>query len=202
MSDIQARVKCDKRKLGDSSSTPNPEPEDGFSVWIESGVWYTAPTVSDDFGGHSYDNGGFENGARDCECGCFMLGSSSGGEVDPFGQCPENPKPAPQMSGSKFDYSKFCTSCEKLQEENKELEQSITSFQECEIEYDKAQIENKALRENNRYYIDKVFAIEQSRDELLEVYKEHRWDMCRLGVDEDLIKKVESQKNGETNRPE
>ena len=40
-------------------------------------------------------------------------------------------------------------------------------------------------------------ALKASRDELLEVYKEHRWDMCRLGVDEDLIKKVESQKNGE-----
>ncbi len=82
----------DKRKLGDSGSIPNPEPEDGFSIWMESGTWYTAPTVSDDFAGHDYEHGGYVKGVRDCKCGCFMTGFSSGGEVDPFGRCPKNLK--------------------------------------------------------------------------------------------------------------
>ena len=83
----------EKIRLGGSGEIPYPQPKDGFSIWIESGIWYTAPTVSEDFGGHDYDNGGFEGGVRDCKCGCFMTEFSSGGDVDPFGGCPENKKP-------------------------------------------------------------------------------------------------------------
>jgi len=82
----------EKTKIGDSAEIANPEPKDGFSIWMENGTWYTAPTVSDDFDGHDYDNGGYERGVRDCKCGCFMLSTSSGGDVDPFGRCPENKK--------------------------------------------------------------------------------------------------------------
>ena len=37
--------------------------------------------------------------------------------------------------------------------------------------------------------------VEKSRDELLEEYKKHRWNMCRLGVDENIIQKAESLKD-------
>ncbi len=111
----------DKRKLGNSGEIPSPEPEDGFSVWIESGVWYIAPTVPDDFGGHDYDNGGFEKGVRDCKCGCFMTRSSSGGEVDPFGRCPENLKPTTKKNECVWEEEEgtdtsgdYQTSCDKM----------------------------------------------------------------------------------------
>ena len=66
----------------------------GWSKWIENGIAYKAKTVNPKkFNGHAYDNGGFEQGIRDCSCGCYMGGFSSGGPVDPFGACPNNPKP-------------------------------------------------------------------------------------------------------------
>ena len=55
---------------------------------------------------------------------------------------------------------------EKLQAENKELEQSITLFQECEIEYDKTQIENKALRQK-RNELYKEFRSWRITDDLM-----------------------------------
>jgi hypothetical protein len=71
----------------------NPKAEPGFSIWIEHGKWFTAPTVdSEKFGGHAYDGGGYEAGIRECICGCHMGGSSSSGPVDPFGPCPLNPR--------------------------------------------------------------------------------------------------------------
>jgi hypothetical protein len=80
-------------RVGTSATVLNPEPKPGWSIWIESGVYFTAPTVDKNkFSGHAYDNGGYEQGIRDCPCGCFMLSSSSGGPVDPFGPCPRNPR--------------------------------------------------------------------------------------------------------------
>ena len=88
MSDYKSK----KTKLGDSGTVKFPEPQPGYAVWIENGVWYTAPKIDPArFGGHAYDNGGFEMGIRDCPCGCYMLSASSAGPVDPFGACPENP---------------------------------------------------------------------------------------------------------------
>lgn len=66
-----------------------PKPEKGFSVWCEDGIWHTAPIVDPDhFGPHRYDI----TAGGDCSCGCWMALSSSGGPVDPFGACPDNPK--------------------------------------------------------------------------------------------------------------
>src|SRR5437870_4929758 len=81
------------KRVGTSADIPSPTPKDGWSVWIEGGIWYTAPTIDPDkFGGHAYDDGGYDQGIRDCSCGTYMLGSSSGGQtVDPFGACPNNP---------------------------------------------------------------------------------------------------------------
>lgn len=82
-----------KTKIGNSSEFPDPKPKRGWSRWIEEGVWFTAPKVSSrDFGAHAYGKGGYGRGITDCPCGCFMLSSSSGGPVDPFGPCPRNPK--------------------------------------------------------------------------------------------------------------
>lgn len=70
----------------------SPDDTDTHAVWVEWGVWYTAPTVDKArFGGHAYDNGGYERGIRNCPCGCHMGSSSSSGPVDPWGPCPENP---------------------------------------------------------------------------------------------------------------
>ena len=59
------------------------------------------------------------------------------------------------------------------------------------------QAENKALKETLDKttdlvvdYQERLVKVEESRDELLEAYKKHRWDMCRLGVKEELIKKA------------
>jgi hypothetical protein len=87
-----------KTALGPSPTSDPPSFNEGYSVWIESGVWYTAPTVdSSKFGGHDYDNGGYMKGVRDCDCGCFMVASSAGGPVDPFGPCPANLKDGQSM---------------------------------------------------------------------------------------------------------
>lgn len=81
-----------KRSLGKSSDIALPEPAKGFSVWIENGEWFTAPTIDDSkFGGHAYDGSGYDIGIRDCQCGCYMGSSSSSGPVDPGGPCPMNP---------------------------------------------------------------------------------------------------------------
>lgn len=82
-----------KEVIGDSGKhDPEKEVKPGFAWWIESGVYYQAPKVDPEkFGSHAYDGGGYERGIRDCPCGCYMLSCSSGGPVDPFGACPENP---------------------------------------------------------------------------------------------------------------
>ena len=84
-----------KKKLGETSDFGGgvPEAEEGQTVWVENGTVCTAPIVDENkFGGHAYDNGGYEQGIRDCPCGAYMLSSSSAGPVDPFGPCPLNPQ--------------------------------------------------------------------------------------------------------------
>jgi hypothetical protein len=46
--------------------------------------------LSEKRGGHKYDD---KSGTSDCEfrCGCWMGGTQSGGQFDPFGKCPNNP---------------------------------------------------------------------------------------------------------------
>ncbi len=79
-----------KTKIGTSAEYPDPKPEPGWSVWIENGVWFTAPTVDPEkFGEHAYWKQAW---VGNCKCGCEMHSSSSSGSVDPFGACPENPK--------------------------------------------------------------------------------------------------------------
>lgn len=89
----RAEIKRNKTVLGHATGPDRPKGKKGYAVWIESGVWYTAPEVErDKFGGHTYADGGYELGIRLCACGCVVAPSSSAGPVDPFGPCPENPK--------------------------------------------------------------------------------------------------------------
>lgn len=82
-----------KTFLGTSEKGFTPIAQPGYSLWIEWGKWYTAPTVDPEkFGTHAYDGGGYERGIRECLCGCHMGESSSSGPVDPFGACPCNGK--------------------------------------------------------------------------------------------------------------
>jgi len=79
-----------KTTIGPSDKFKNPVAQPGWSIWIESGMWYTAPTVDPDkFGPHEYE----QTFTGMCSCGCNMWSSSSSGPVDPFGKCPNNPNP-------------------------------------------------------------------------------------------------------------
>lgn len=77
-----------------------------YSMWVQDGKWFAAPTVDPEkFGAHDYAIGGYERGKRDCRCGCWMGDCRSSGPVDPFGACPANPKPtAPVESGTPAPY--------------------------------------------------------------------------------------------------
>lgn len=59
---------------------------------------------SKEYGGHSYPN---LEGTSDCKygCGCWMGPARSGGPIglDPFGECPGNPKNGEKIGG-KNDY--------------------------------------------------------------------------------------------------
>lgn len=78
-----------KIRIGPSDVFSDPQMRPGWSRWIESGVWFCAPTVDPEkFGGHAYGDG-----TGECPCGCSMYSASSGGPVDPFGACPSNPLP-------------------------------------------------------------------------------------------------------------
>lgn len=80
--------KYGKKEIGSSKEYSFPKPKRGYSIWIENGIWYTAPTVNKKkFGPHRYGNG-----IGECECGCAMWDSDSYGPVDPFGACPLNPQ--------------------------------------------------------------------------------------------------------------
>jgi len=77
--------------LGPSDKFKREDAKPGYSVWIEYGIYYQAPTVDPNkFGPHDYEIG---YGTGTCECGCYMGSSSSSGDCDPFGACPENPNP-------------------------------------------------------------------------------------------------------------
>lgn len=85
--------KYGKTEIGPSDVFRNPKPKRGWSVWIESGVWFTAPTVNPrKFGRHDWENGMWEKGVRNCRCGCYMGSYSSAGPVDPSGACPAKPR--------------------------------------------------------------------------------------------------------------
>lgn len=78
-----------KISLGTTGENRNPKPAEGYSLWVEDGEWFTAPTVDPaKYGRHDYDEGRHHN---KCVCGCFMGSSNSSGPVDPFGACPMNP---------------------------------------------------------------------------------------------------------------
>lgn len=66
--------------------------KEGHAVWVEWGVVKHAPKIPKEiFGPHDY---GEHEGTEDCKygCGCWMGRTSSGGKVDPFGPCPNNPR--------------------------------------------------------------------------------------------------------------
>ena len=93
--------------IGDSKEFPNPIEKRGWSIWIENGKYYTARTVNKKkFGGHSYDNGGYDRGIRDCICGCYMGNCNSSGPVDPFGSCPSNPLVKEKTNNAASDLSR------------------------------------------------------------------------------------------------
>jgi hypothetical protein len=75
---------------------PAPIPESGYSIWIEKGEYFTAPTVDDKkFGSHDYFvDDEFIYLYYLCKCGCEMTSFASSGPVDPFGACPSNPMSA------------------------------------------------------------------------------------------------------------
>lgn len=84
-----------KIEIGPSKDIQDPDQftEEGWSNWIENGIYYKAPIVSPEkFGPHAYANGMWEQGIRNCICGCYMGSYNSSGPVDPFGMCPLNPK--------------------------------------------------------------------------------------------------------------
>ncbi len=61
---------------------------------------------SKEYGGHHYLN---QDGTSDCEygCGCWMDPTRSGGPtgLDPFGECPQNPKDGDHLCGNAdYDY--------------------------------------------------------------------------------------------------
>lgn len=65
--------------------------DQGHEVWYEySGMKHAPKVDAKKFGPHSYD----EDGTSDCahKCGCWMGPAASGGPVNPFGACPNNPK--------------------------------------------------------------------------------------------------------------
>lgn len=72
----------------------------------------------------------------------------------------------------------------ELEAENKALKETAEIFNiESELRADK--ITEQAME---------ISALKESRNELLEEYKKHRWDACRLGVNEELIQKAEALK--------
>ena len=63
----------------------------GHDTWHEDGERKHAPRVDPDkFGSHDY---GKHDGTEDCRfgCGCWAGPCRSGGPVNPFGACPNNP---------------------------------------------------------------------------------------------------------------
>jgi len=65
--------------------------EENETVWFEEDGMHTSNVNPKEFGPHKYAD---HDGTSDCKygCGCWMGPSRSGGKVDPFGPCPNNPK--------------------------------------------------------------------------------------------------------------
>jgi hypothetical protein len=65
--------------------------EKNESIWFEADGMHTSNVDPKKFGHHKYAD---HDGTSDCGygCGCWMGPTRSGGEVDPFGACPNNPK--------------------------------------------------------------------------------------------------------------
>jgi len=93
-----------KTKIGDSATHKNPKPKKGWSVWIEEGVYFTAPTI-DPCLFYDHDYAGNEH-CGSCRCGCQMGSSSSSGPVDPFGACPIRDRMFPIFNASKPEKKK------------------------------------------------------------------------------------------------
>lgn len=77
-------MKTTKRNLGPSRVAPEPEP--GWSVWLESAHYFTAETVPSTMGPHDYAHR--NPPAGHCQCGCWIDSFDQGGPVDPRGPCP------------------------------------------------------------------------------------------------------------------
>ena len=87
-------TKYGKEVIGPSDKFDGKPTKPGYSVWIEWGIYYQAPTIDPKkFGPHDYNRTAeaWEFGTHDCRCGCYMGSSSSSGPCDPFEACPENP---------------------------------------------------------------------------------------------------------------
>jgi len=65
--------------------------EENETIWFEDGKVKISNVDPKKFGKHKYAE---HDGTSDCEygCGCWMGPCRSGGKVDPFGPCPNNPK--------------------------------------------------------------------------------------------------------------
>jgi len=90
---LQVSLQKGKIEVGPATDENKKLIPNGWSHWVEDGMLYKAKTVdAKKFGGHTYDNGGFDQGVRDCVCGCSMGSFNCFGFVDPFGPCPANQK--------------------------------------------------------------------------------------------------------------
>ena len=65
--------------------------EKGHDIWYENGMQHAPVVDKDKFGSHNFI--GMYDFTSDCEhgCGCWMGPSRSGGPVNPWGACPNNP---------------------------------------------------------------------------------------------------------------
>lgn len=143
-----------KKRLGETSDFGGgqPESEPGFDNWTENETVYTAPTVDqNEFGGHDYDHGGYEQGIRDCKCGASMLSSSSSGPVNPFGACPMNPRKRRRVV---YAFSARGYKIRVMDGEKKLREQSIWDGQGSSIVLIKNHVEHVCVQLAEEYRID------------------------------------------------
>jgi hypothetical protein len=88
--------KQDKERKADRAEAVAKEKywtDKGHDVWYERSGMKNAPKVDPTkFGKHDFGDQEF---TQDCSygCGCWMGSSASGGPVNPFGPCPNNPHP-------------------------------------------------------------------------------------------------------------
>jgi len=87
---IRKATEINSCKLTDEQEKIKKLESKGFAVWFEDGnLKYAKKINPKEFGRHQYDSGH----TSDCAygCGCWMGSFRSGGRVDPFGACPNNP---------------------------------------------------------------------------------------------------------------